>query len=159
MVTAFDLASGNVHWRLPGVGTSGLLFDDRGMVYLNTTDAAQERLKYSQQIDIENKTRQLILKVDPKSGKILWRVRNIGRLARATGKFLYSVEWAAGEAGARPGPIRMPAHVRIHRVDPDNGGVIWEYYQAREPLAFDFERNTVQVLFKQEMQILKFFSF
>jgi hypothetical protein len=148
-----------VRWRLPGVGTSGLLFDDRGMVYLNTTDAAQERLKYSQQVDIENKTRQLILKVDPHSGKILWRARNVGRLARTTGKFLYSVEWAPGEDGARPRPNMMPAHVRIHRLDPGNGGVIWEYFQAREPLAFDFERNMIQVLFKQEMQIVKFFSF
>jgi len=159
MVTAFDLASGNVRWRLPGVGTSGLLFDERGMIYLNTTDAAQEKVKYSQQIDIENKTRALILKVDPQSGKILWRARNVGWLARATGKFLYAVEWAAGEDGARPDPNRMAAHVRIHRLDPGDGEVKWEYYQAREPLAFDFERNTIQVVFKKEMQIIKFFSF
>jgi hypothetical protein len=159
MLTAFDLASGNVRWRLPSVGTSGLLFDDRGMIYLNTTDAEQERLKYVQQINIESKTRQLILKVDPQSGKILWRQRNIGRLAKATGKFLYAVEWAGGDDGGRVRAGSMPAHVRIHRLDPRTGHVVWQHYQAREPLALDFDRKSILILFKKEMQVLKFVSF
>jgi hypothetical protein len=159
MVTAFDLISGNVRWRLPSVGISGLFFDDRGMAYLNTTDAGQERLKFSQQIDIESKTRQLILKVDPQSGKVLWRVRNRGRLARATGKFLYSVEWAGGEDGAHVSADSIPAHLRIYRLDPQTGDVVWEHYQPREPLALDFDHNTIQALFKKEMQVLKFVSF
>ena len=160
MVTAFDLVSGNVRWRLPGVDTTGLLFDERGVLYLNTTDAEHERLKYSQQIDLERKkTRQVILKVAPQSGKVLWRMRNVGRVAKATGKFLYSVEWASGDESTRLNPNRMTPHIRIHRLDPDNGEVLWQYYQGREPLACDFNRNTLQILFKQEMQIVKFFSF
>ena len=36
VLTAFDLMTGNVRWRLPSVGVAGLLFDDQGMMYVNT---------------------------------------------------------------------------------------------------------------------------
>jgi outer membrane protein assembly factor BamB len=55
VLTAFDLATGSARWRLPSVGITGLFFDDRGMIYLNTSTASPETLKYPNQIDINRK--------------------------------------------------------------------------------------------------------
>ena len=79
MLTAFDLATGNARWRLPSVGIVGLFFDDKGMMYVNSTTASPENIKYSRQIDINQKTDAVFLKVDPKTGRILWSVET-GRL-------------------------------------------------------------------------------
>jgi outer membrane protein assembly factor BamB len=75
MLTAFDLATGNVRWRLPSVGIAGLFFDDKGMLYVNSTTASPENIKYSRQIDISQKTDTVFLKVDPRTGKTLWSVQ------------------------------------------------------------------------------------
>ena len=159
VLTAFDLATGNVRWRLPSVGIAGLLFDDAGMLYVNSSDAAQEKAKFSQQIDIQERTRLLILKLDPRVGKTLWTARNVGRLARATGKFLYSVEWAVGDDNSRAPMGQMKAHVRIHRLDPGDGHAIWEHFEKREPVAFDARGTTFTILFKKELEMLEFLSF
>ena len=158
MVTAFDLASGNVRWRLPSVGVAGLLFDDEGMLYVNSSDAAQEKVKFTQQIDITDKTRLLILKVDPRTGKTLWTKRNLGRLARATGKFLYAVEWALGDDDSGLPIGVMKAHVRVHRLDRGSGKVLWEHYERRAPIAFDAHGTAIGILFKKEVEVLKFLS-
>ena len=47
VLTAFDLATGNARWRLPSVGIVGLFFDDKGMMYVNSTTASPENIKYS----------------------------------------------------------------------------------------------------------------
>src|SRR6185503_1228919 len=47
VLTAFDLASGSVRWRLPSVGTTGLFFDDKGFIYMNTSTATPDNIKYS----------------------------------------------------------------------------------------------------------------
>jgi PQQ-like domain len=158
MVTAFDLASGNVRWRLPSVGVTGLLFDDEGMLYVNSSDAAQEKVKFSQQIDITDKTRLLILKVDPRTGATVWTKRNLGRVARATGKFLYAVEWAMGEDNSGLPMGVMKAHVRVHRLDRSSGKVLWEHYERRTPIAFDARGTAIGILFRKEVEVLKFLS-
>ena len=158
VVTAFDLATGNVRWRLPSVGVAGLLFDDEGMLYVNSSDAAQEKVKFTQQIDITDQTRLLILKVDPRTGQTLWTKRNLGRLARATGKFLYAVEWALGDDNSGAPMGVMKAHVRVHRLDRDSGKVLWEHYARRAPIAFDARGTAIGILFKKEVEVLKFLS-
>src|SRR5207302_1049268 len=55
VLTAFDLATGNVRWRLPSVGITGLFFDDQEMMYVNTTTADPESIRYSRQIDVTQK--------------------------------------------------------------------------------------------------------
>ena len=70
VLTAFDLATGNARWRLPSIGIMGLFFDDEGMIYLNTTTASPDSLKYSNQIDVTRKNAYLVMKLDPKAGKV-----------------------------------------------------------------------------------------
>jgi hypothetical protein len=45
VLTAFELASGNVRWRLPSVGISKVQFDDKGMMYVTSTSAGADNLK------------------------------------------------------------------------------------------------------------------
>ena len=47
VLTAFELANGNARWRLPSVGIAGLFFDDREIMYVNSTTASPESIKYS----------------------------------------------------------------------------------------------------------------
>ena len=42
----------------------GMFFDEEDMLYLNTTTASHERLKYSRQIDLSQKDVSVVLKLD-----------------------------------------------------------------------------------------------
>ena len=166
VLSAFELASGNARWRLPAVGVSGLHFDEGGMIYANTSSASPDILKYPNQIDISEKATQLILKVNPRTGAILWKAEREGLVSYVSGKFIYTtVSYRADDddgAGSVLGMVKtgleMPSHIRIKRLDPSNGRVLWEHYQKRVPLDVRFEKNTIQLLFRKEMQVLKFFS-
>ena len=35
---------------------------------------------------------------------------------------------------------------------------MWDYYQERAPLNVQFNGNVIQLVFKKEVQVLKFFS-
>ena len=52
-LTAYDLAKGDVRWRVPSIGIVGLFFDDLGSVYVNSTTADLDTLRFSRQIDID----------------------------------------------------------------------------------------------------------
>ena len=49
--------------------------------------------------------------------------------------------------------------MRIRRINPANGRVLWEYSQERAPLDVQFKDNAIQIVFKKEVQVLKFLSF
>ena len=163
VLTAFDLATGNARWRLPSVGIAGLFFDDKGMLYVNSTTASPENIKYSRQIDVNQKTDAIFLKIDPKTGKTLWNVKPGGFISYLSGKYIYSVyihntsadeEAAASVTGVAPNPPL----IHIRRINPRNGEVMWDYFQARSPLDVRFNGNMIQLLFKKEVQVLKFLS-
>ena len=162
MLTAFDLNTGNVHWRLPSVGIVGLLFDDKGMLYVNSTTASPDNVKYSKQIDVSQKIGNVILKVDPKQGKTLWTAQVGGYISYLSGKFIYV--WSSNDAdGMKDSPLNLgldsPSYVRIKRLNPKNGELMFDYYQERAPLNVKFSQNTIQILFKQELQVLKYLTF
>ncbi len=162
VLTCFDLASGNVHWRLPSVGVSKVMFDARDMLYVETTTASADSLKFSQQVDLSRKTRPLLMKVDSRQGKILWKSENNGRLAHIAGKIIYTLEWNGGDEEAERSPLALgteiPPHVRVRRLDSGNGKVLWQHYQKRAPVDVRFQDNTFQLVFKRELQVLKFLA-
>jgi len=163
VLACFELATGNARWRLPTVGVTKILFGDKDVLYVDTTTGSADKLKYSQQIDISDKSYPVILKVDAKSGKPLWRSERNGRLSHVFGKLIYTIEWHGGDEDEVPsGPrlgIEMPPHIRIRRLSAGNGQPKWEYYQKRAPLNVDIEKNMIQLVFKKEMQVLKFIAF
>ena len=91
VLAAFDLANGNVRWRLPSVGITGLFFDDQGMLYVNATTASPDAIKYSNQIDITRKASPVVMKVDPRTGKGLWTAQLGGLVNYVSGKFIYTM--------------------------------------------------------------------
>jgi len=162
VLTAFDLTSGNVRWRLPSVGTTGLFFDDKGMIYVNTSSATPDNLKYSNQIDVTEKIHPIVLKVESKTGKTLWRANNDGAVSYVSGKLVYTVESYHGDDDDADGLLgvntifHVPPHVRIKRLDAGNGRVLWQHYQKRFPLDVRYDKNSIHLLFKKEVQVLKF---
>jgi hypothetical protein len=160
VLTAFDIATGNARWRLPSVGVVGLFFDDKGMLFVNTTTADPENIKYSRQIDISQKIDAVLLKIDPQTGKILWSVKPGGFISYLSGKFIYTVQsFDSGDEEASPTGIQLPAYLKIRRINPADGRVLWDHEQDRAPLDVRFKNNSIELVFKKEVQVLKYFSF
>ncbi|HXR46125.1 MAG TPA: PQQ-binding-like beta-propeller repeat protein [Candidatus Limnocylindrales bacterium] len=165
VLTAFDLATGNARWRLPTVGVVGLFFDDHGMLYVNTTTADPENIRYSRQIDITQKIQASLLKIDPQTGQTLWKTEPGGFISYLSKNYIYTVQIynpseeenkMADLAGITPNP----AHIWIRRINPQNGQVMWKYYQADKGaiLNVQFKDNSIELVFKKEVDVLKYLA-
>jgi len=57
--------------------------------------------------------------------------------------------------------INKPAYLRIARINPKNGRVMWEYYDSRDrcPIDARFHENMITLVYKREVQVLKYLSF
>ncbi|MFO1477082.1 MAG: PQQ-binding-like beta-propeller repeat protein [Verrucomicrobiota bacterium] len=159
MLTAFDLQTGKVRWRLPSVGTEGLFFDDRGNLYVNTTTASPESVKFSNQIDINRNDRPVIFKVDPANGRVLWSTTLSGYVQYVSGPYLYTVQSHRASAREledsiyRVGPTKT-SFVTITRLNPATGKPLWVHSQPRGPLDVRFDKNRVEIVFRKEVQVL-----
>ena len=165
VLSAYDLATGNARWRLPSIGVVGLFFDDQGMLYINTTTGNPDDIKYARQIDITKATAAVLLKVDPRSGKILWNVRPGGFICHLSGRYIYLLQ------SNDPNPtdeevmndmmasLQKPPYLRVARINPKNGRVLWQFYQDRAPVYFRFNDNFIELVFKKEVQVLTYLSF
>ncbi len=166
VLSAFDLATGQARWRLPSVGIAGMFFDDAGMIYLNTSTASPDKIKYSRQIDVNDKTGDIVLKLDPKNGREIWKHSLGGRIGYLSGKFIYTLSYTPprddgdelDENLAVLGLESKP-YIRIRRISPKNGRVLWDHYQPRGALDVKIHQNTFQIVLKKEVQVLKFISF
>ena len=49
-------------------------------------------------------------------------------------------------------------HLSIKRLNPRNGHEMWEHYQQRAPVDVQFDKNTIRLVFKKEVQVLKCLS-
>lgn len=154
---AFDLKTGEAHWRLPSVGIVGLFFDDKDMLYVNTTTASHESLKYSRQIDLSQKVSSVIIKLDSRNGKILWSIPSRGLVNYVSGKLILTAQSSAPDDGdgADSDEERIP-WMRIRRLNPSTGQQVWDHFQQRAPLDIAFEQNTIRLVFKKEVQVLRF---
>jgi len=151
-LTSFDLANGSARWRFPTPNTTGLFFDDQGMIYVNGI------------ISGGDKAQPMVTKVDSKTGKQLWRVEREGAVSYVSGRFVYTTESYVGDDDEADGIVgvntifHVPAYLRIKRLDPANGRLLWHHHQPRCPLDVQFDKTTIQLLFKKELQTLTFFS-
>jgi len=165
VLTAFELSSGNARWRIPTVGVMGIFFDDAGMLYVNSTTANPDSITYSKQVDVTRRTEPVVMKIDPATGKTLWSVQPHGFVSYISGKFLYVVQMSEG--GSLPGTLGAVAGSAyethstfgLRRLNPKNGVVLWEYFQQRFPIDVKFDRNTIQVVFPKEVQVLRYLTF
>ena len=163
VLACFELATGNARWRQPTVGVSKLMFDDDGMLYVDGTSGSVDSIRYSQQVDVSQKNYPVIMKIDSKTGKTLWRSERNGRLSHVFGKLVYTIEWHGGDEDEEASPyglpgLQTPPHIRIRRLSASDGRPKWEYYQRRAPINVDIQKNMIQLVFKKEMQVLKFIA-
>lgn len=157
VLACFDLATGNARWRLPSVGIVGLFFDDQGMVYVNTTTASHESLKYSRQIDLSQKVGTLILKLDSRNGQILWSAHTKGLVNYVWGKFILAAQSSIpDEDDSTDTQTERRSWMRIRRLSASNGRELWQLFQERAPLDIAFAQNTIRLVFKKEVQVLRF---
>jgi hypothetical protein len=164
MLSAFDLASGSARWRVPSVGIVGLFFDDENNIYVNTTSGSPDDIKYSRQVDINKQTDDILVKLEPKEGKTLWSIKPGGFISYLKGKFIYTTQ------SYDPNPtdedvgsdltsaLFKPAYLRIARINPKNGRIMWEHYQDRCPVDIHFNDNSIELVFKREVQVLRYLT-
>ena len=151
-VTAFDALTGAIRWRFAAPQISGILIDGTGGIYVNSTISAGD------------KAMEIVNKVDMATGKSLWRIEREGAVAYSSGKFVYAFESYKGDDDSADGVegmntiFHVSPYVRIKRLDPATGRVLWHHFQQRFPLDAHFDNNTFQLLFKKEAQLLKFIS-
>ena len=164
VLTAFDLATGNVRWRLPSVGITGLFFDDQGMIYVNSTTASPDTIKYSNQIDISQKASTVVMKLEPRSGTVLWTSQLGGLINYVSGPFIYTVHSYQADLSEESGPytadsmLGRQSSLSIKRINPKNGHVMWEHSEERAPLDVQFDRNRIRLVFKREVEVLQFLA-
>ena len=61
----------------------------------------------------------------------------------------------AALAGITP----TPSFIHIRRINPEERAqIMWDYQQLRAPLDVQFNGNMIQLVFKKEVQVLKFLS-
>ena len=158
ILTRFDLATGNVRWRLNSVGVSSIQADQRGKLYVTSTTAGPDSIKYSQQINIYNKILPVLMKVDPDSGKVLWKAADTGDECLLSGKFVYATRTWQSIAALRleDGP---DTHFDLTLFSPSSGKEIWNYRRTNRALIrADVQNNWILLHFSDEVRILKFFS-
>jgi len=156
MLTSFDAATGQVHWRLTSVGISQVQPDDKGHLYVTSTTASPDSIQFSQQVSLSSKVNPVILKVDATTGRVLWRDEGIGDKCFLSGKFIYAALTAKN-------PLITPGedpvlYFDLCRLSPSDGHAMWDYSQSRHPVQIEVHGNQILLHFRGELQVLKFFS-
>jgi len=161
-LTAYDLSSGNVRWRVPSIGIVGLFFDDLGSVYVNSTTADLDTVRFSRQIDIDKKITASVLRVDCKTGKKYWEVQPGGFLSHVDGKYVFC--FASHQApdldpdSLTTLPGMLDSAMAIRRLDPKTGKELFYYTETRAPLSVRFKDNIIELVFRKEVKVLKFLT-
>jgi hypothetical protein len=158
MLTSFDAATGQVHWRLTSVGISQVQPDGKGNLYVTSTTASPDAIQFSQQVNFSSKATPVILKVDAATGKVLWRAEGIADQCFLSGKFVYAAR-ATVDPLSKLTPGQDPVlYFDLYRLNPANGQTMWRYSQSHHPLQIEVQENQIMLHFRGELQVLKFFS-
>ena len=144
----------------------GLFFDDQGMIYVNTTTASPDTLKYFNQIDITRSDNNIVMKIDPRTGKVLWKADPlIGLISYVSGPYLFSTRSYRADTDESSGPYTADSiagrssFLSIKRINPKTGKAMWEYSDDRAPLEMRFDGNIIRLVFRKEVQVLRFLTF
>jgi hypothetical protein len=158
MLTSFDAATGQVHWRLTSVGISQVQPDGKGNLYVTSTTASPDDIQFSQQVNFSSKTTPVILKVDAATGKVLWRAEGIADQCFLSGQFVYAAR-ATVDPLSKLTPGQDPVlYFDLYRLNPSNGQTMWHYSQPHHPLQIEVQENQIMLHFRGELQVLKFLS-
>ena len=144
----------------------GLFFDDQDNIYVNTTTASPDTLKYVNQIDINRSDNNIAMKIDPRNGKVLWKADPlIGLISYVSGPYLFSTRSYRADTDESSGPYTADSiagrssFLSIKRINPKTGKAMWEYSDDRAPLEMRFDGNIIRLVFRKEVQVLRFLTF
>ena len=99
------------------------------------------------------------MKVDAKTGKVLWRVERIVKDCFLSGKFVYASMMSSDPMAALNQSENPDRYYNLYRLNPSNGNVLWHYYQSKWPVQTYAQGNWILLHFPDELQVLKFLSF
>jgi hypothetical protein len=160
VLTALDLKTGAVQWRLPAVGIEQVEVDATGALYVAATTAGPEAIALDESLASNPNVQPLLLKVEAASGRILWQRDRVAQRAFPAGKLLYVtrrqmpgrdlVSLATGD---------NTIHFRVRRLKPTNGEELWAYHQPRPPKHLEMSGRRFLLQYPDELQVVKFFSF
>jgi outer membrane protein assembly factor BamB len=113
-------------------------------------------------VDFTNKVEPIIVKVDPATGRVLWRVEKVGDKCYLAGKHLFVTRTQVSNldmiSALSKGGGNIPTNFRLYRLNPRNGKEVWEFYRPSHPMAMDFRDNEILFQFNDKLEILKFLS-
>ncbi len=163
VLRAFALPGGELKWTLISIGINAVQFDSGGMLYVDSTTASPEDVQYSDQVKFEHAA-PVLLKVEAKSGKILWKAVDRGRQCLLSGKFVYcesvrngGIAMASALRGALGAPEgEEPVYFHLYRLDPAGGGVIWNLYREHAPDEVAVQGSSFVLRFGADVQFFKF---
>ena len=147
-LTAFDLASGQPAWRMPASGIRKLQFDGRGALYVSTGSGEFD----------PNGALPLTMKVEAKSGKILWKVEKYQDCIVSGGEVYATRETRNSEDMVNAVFDRSKAiecRWKLYKLSARKGEVQWEWFQTRRPRRVEADGKKVALLFSDELQIIK----
>jgi hypothetical protein len=56
--------------------------------------------------------------------------------------------------------MQKPAFLHISRIRPSDGKIMWDYYDRdRCPVSWRFDDNSIELVFKREVQVLRYLTF
>ena len=160
VLSAFDLASGTVKWRITSVGIRKIMFDQRGSLYACTTMTSPQALNTSDGEPEEGN--HALMKVDPTDGRVLWTTPHLGTDIFMEGDFVYS-QWlgqndldaaAMMAAGGRGSSISCA----FTRIDPRKGEIIWRLDYKGNPDTINTRGNAILIQFTRRLELVNFFS-
>ena len=141
-LTAFDVPTGQPAWRVPRGGIRKLQLDGRGALYVCAGGG-----------DLP-----LTLKIDAKTGKILWKAEKFQDCIVSGGDVYATRETRNGEDMVNAVFDRSKAiecRWKLYKLTAGKGEVQWEWFQARRPLRIEADGKKVALLFANELQIIK----
>jgi hypothetical protein len=102
----------------------------------------------------------MIVKVNLKSGKILWQSPRVGSAPIVSGPYVYTTDSQVSGIdmmGSMMGSDRgTPVHWRLFRISPSSGKDQWEYYRKGAPLSVHPREKRILIRSKEELRMLKF---
>ena len=156
MLTSFDAANGDVHWRMTSVGISQVQLDEKGDLYVSSTTASPDSIRFSQQFDPSARSAPVILKVAAATGKVLWRSEGLGDTCYISGKYVYiSRATESPLTGMGEDPI---LYFDLYRLNPSDGRVKWDYSQSHLPVQVEVQGKEILLHFPGELQVLRYRS-
>jgi hypothetical protein len=155
-LTALQRETGKVLWRLPSVGIQKLLADGSGSLYVCTQNAPAESARFTQEARSAGAQPCSILKVDGRTGKVLWNAPKYEDCFAAGGA-VYAVREAKNPNDAVDAVFTHKAPVTrfmVFKLSSGSGKPQWEYLQMRRPLQIEPEGRKIAMLFADEFQAL-----